>query len=173
MKKKTFANILFGISLAIFLMVEKNLINITGVPYILDKVLYYNEDNIREILRMMGANGRSMYQYLHFFDFLFILAFAFMQLEFMKDRLKKLELNIDFNKIIFFIPIIIRAICDIFENLLIDTIIINYPDVNFFLAKSAYTMSFLKWLSLSVIIVQILYLIVKSKREKAVKLCTD
>ena len=173
MKKKTFANILFAISLAVFLMVEKNLLNITGVPYILDKVLYYNEENIRQILGMMGENGRSIYQYLHLIDFIFISAFAFMQLEFMKDKLKKVEFKLDLKQSIFLIPIIIRALSDVFENLLIDTIIINYPDINFFLAKSAYLMSFLKWLSLSVIIIQILYLVLKSKREKAVELCTD
>lgn len=50
--------------------------------------------------------------------------------------------------------------------------ILNYPDINSLLAKDSYAMTFLKWVSLVVIVIQILYMIIASKRKKMTEICT-
>jgi len=159
--KKRLSRILFFVSLMLFMFYERRLQMLTGVENILDMMLFYDLTIIKDFMLQLGDRGKEMYLILHRFDFLFICSFGFMQFVLIKDKLKKL--NLDLASWIFFIPIATRGVTDILENIILDITIMNIFNYNQLLALFAYSMTFLKWVSLSLIIFELIYLILKEK----------
>ena len=161
MDKKRLSRLLFFISLMLFMYYERRLKMLTGVDNVLDMMLFYDINIIKEFILQIGNKGREMYLILHRFDYLFICSFGFMQYILIKDKLENIDLGIE--NWILFIPVISRGVTDILENILLDITILNIFNFNHILALFAYSMTFLKWISLSLIIVELIYLIIKEK----------
>lgn len=164
MKKNTLSIIMFVITLAAFMIAEKNLKALTEVPHILDKMLYYSKSDVDQVFRMLGAEGRRLYRYLHVIDYLFITSFAFVQLVLLEERLSKI--NLKFKKGILIVPILCRGVTDIIENIFIDTMLFDYPDISSLMVSAAYFTTLTKWVCLVLIIVEVIYVSVLYKKAE-------
>jgi hypothetical protein len=170
MKRKIAAGVLFIITLTGFLIIENQLKTNTGITTILDKMLYYNEVDVEQMFKALGESGRRTYRYLHIIDYVFILSFALVQILLMKDRLAKIKPHKTLNTTLFLLPIVVRGILDSGENILIGIMLKKYPVINVSLVTAGYAVSLLKWIFLAVIIGQIIYTGILSKKLKKAEL---
>lgn len=167
MNKKAISRILFLFSLMLFIFYERNLKTVTGVNNILDMMLYYDLEIIKEFYLQIGIQGRNMYKILHRLDYIFIFCFGCMQYFLIKDKLQKIKSNI--KDWIFYIPVFARGIFDVLENIFLDIIINSNLSYVKTLSQTAYLMTFLKWVSLALLISELIYLIKKSKNIHILK----
>lgn len=167
MNKKTTSRILFFVSLLLFIFYERNLKIVTGVNEILDMMLYYDQEIIEEFFLQLGVEGRHMYRILHRLDYLFILCFGYMQFVLIEDKMKNIKFN--FKEWMFFVPVFARGIFDVLENIILNIVMKSNISIVGIFAQMAYLMTFLKWISLVLLISELIYLIFKSKDSVILK----
>lgn len=157
---------LFIVTLISFFIVDRWLKNSTGIKYTLDMMLYYDSEHVKELLQLMGHKGQEIYGLLHKVDYLFIVAFAALQIQVLYERAQVNPLVI--RKEILYLPVILRGIADIGENITIDYLLHTYPTIEKTFVNIAYTMTFLKWIFLILFLVEIIYFYYR-KRFRIIK----
>ena len=135
---------------------------ITNGIDILDMKLFYNPDVVYNTLEKFDFIGRQFYCRILFLDFLFIISFAFFNSILISYLLKNLPISKK-SQYLNALPFI-RGFFDFIENIIFIIIIIFYPKIIPFLVWIGYTMTFMKWVTLLIIVITMIILIILNLR---------
>lgn len=122
---------------------------------IFDMMFKYNSDFVYSALSALTEQGIHHYIKLLFVDLIFIISFCYVQYDLTKIIIKKAKQKYK----MIFVFVLLRACCDIIENLLLLIILFNYPAQISYLVFLSSTFTSIKFISLGFWIMSIVVII--------------